>query len=263
MTTQKEGLMGNDKLKDAKEIIDAHFDGRGGPHSALAAANAIAEVPEAKKYWDRQALLTSLDPNSPSVQDRIAKNLGVPVRRKNRGILLGSAGAFAMAAGLFAFMWISPLGNDDGFTPRGPKEDSVSASVFAFNISTEKRALAGKSNIQASDELAFAYVNPQGTKHLFIYGVDDRNNVYWFHPAWTNLNQPPSAISISSSSQVKELEEAIGHEYIGSQVRLYSWFLEEPIDVVEAEKAIAAAGKKGIPEAKLISSVTVQRTHRP
>ncbi|MCP4498931.1 MAG: hypothetical protein GY822_03065 [Deltaproteobacteria bacterium] len=247
------------KLKDAKEIIDAHFSGRGGPHSALAAANAIAEVPEAKKYWDRQALFSSLDPQAASAKERVAMSLGVPATPKKRGFVWGGVGAFAMAAGLFAFVLISPNTDDDGFTARGPETGVISSAVFAFNISKEKEALERKSSIHSSDELAFAYMNPQGQKHLLVYGVDDKMNIYWFHPAWTNYNKPPAAIAVESSTQIRELQEAIGHEYIGRQLKLYSWFQEAPISVVEAEKAIAKAGANGVPAASLISSVTIQR----
>ena len=47
--------------------------------------------------------------------------------------------------------------------------------------------------MSAGDELAFAYRNPTGFTRLMMFGVDDRGDIYWFHPAWTDATQDPVA----------------------------------------------------------------------
>jgi len=245
-------------LKDAKRIIDAHFEGRGGPHSAEAARKAIAEVPAAQAHYEKRALLAELDPKGMGAQDRIAASLGIPTSSPtpSKTPWFAGVGAFAMAAGLFAVLMTQPT--DDGFVARGSGDaGEVQATVIAYNLSKNKKALAASDVMGKDDELAFAYVNPQGQKHLMVFAVDEKKNVYWFHPAWTDPDARPSAIAVEQTTQQHELKEAVAHDYQGGKLQVFAYFSDEPHDVVEVESWVGKGDLLKRPGVTQLSAVQV------
>jgi hypothetical protein len=215
-----------------RALIDSHFRGSIAPGDERRMRTHVTDCDACKVHYRKRQILAQLDPEAPSPEDRIAKALfATPARRRVPWPLI--AGIVAAAAILLLF--VRP--KDDGFTPRGSVTSLPAEGIGVYRV--QDHALVSTTNsLRADDELAFSYENPQHKPYLMIFGVDEGGRVYWFYPAWTNESENPSAVKTDPGAVTRRLPEAIKHPFAGSKLTIHGLFLDEPLTVREAEKAL-------------------------
>jgi hypothetical protein len=213
-------------------LVDLHFSLRISPAEERELRSHLERCDVCRERYQRQLLVARLDPTAAPAEDRLARALGLPHRSARRPWLTLIAAAVAAAAAL-AF-WPRP---DADFAARGAAASLPAVVVYRVDASGASRP-AGQS-IAPSDELAFAYRNPQGRKFMMIFGVDEHGHVYWYHPAWTDPSRDPIAVPIQTATDPIEMQEAISHRLDGRQLTLHALLLDEALGVRELEDRIA------------------------
>ena len=213
-------------------LVDLHFSLRIAPEGERALRAHLGGCDACRGRYRRQLLLARLDPGAASAQERLGRGLGLrsPARRRHWLALIG---ATAAAAAALAF-W--PRADAD-FTPRGTPASLPAVVVYRIDGGGSAQP-AGRA-IAPSDELAFAYRNPQGRKFILVFGVDEHQHVYWYHPAWTDAAQDPAAVPIRAGADLTELSEAIAHPIDGTRLTIRAVLLDRPVRVREVEDRLA------------------------
>jgi hypothetical protein len=78
-----------------------------------------------------------------------------------------------------------------------------------------------------------------------IFGLDDRKNVYWFYPAWTNPADDPVAIPIETDGERHELPDAVRQPMSG-RVEIHALFVDEPLSVKDVESSLRGDAAKSL-----------------
>lgn len=230
-----------------KAAIDRHFAGRGDPQGFALITDAMASDPAARRYFERAQLLAEIDPDATGAKDRLAAALGFrPEAAKKRASAWSWLPAVGVAAAAAAALLVvvMPGGEspeaDDGFRARGSGRVSASltAGVSVYRIAPGQEPTEVREKIRSSDELAFAYTNPDGHSHLMVWGVDEAGAVYWYHPAWTDPAANPRAVPARGGGEVHELKEAIAHDFSGKRVTLFALFTDAQPSVRDVEEAL-------------------------
>ncbi len=236
-----------------QHLVDRHF----------ALAIAVAEECALREHlpqcaicsarYDRQLLLSKLDPAAPSAQQRLGRGLGLMPRPVATGRWVVSSLAFAASLAIAVSVWRVSADPSDGFAARGPSTE-VGLTVWR---SFEGGLVRIDPSIRADDELAFSYLNRSGKKHLLVFGVDEHRHIYWYHPAWVRQQDNPSAIAIEAGNQPHVLAEAIRHPLDGRSLTLYGVFTDRALTVTEVESIVELGSELVIPQA-IIQSRTVE-----
>ena len=100
-------------------------------------------------------------------------------------------------------------------------------------------------SMRNGDELAFAYTNPAARRYVAIFGVDDHQRVYWFHPAWREGAPAPAALPAAAGPGPFELPEAIRHAIDGRRLAIHALFADRAVGVEEIEAAVRS-GASGV-----------------
>jgi hypothetical protein len=215
-----------------RKHVEQHFSGRISPEKELALREHLPGCEDCRKYYERSLAASRLDPKGMSFQTRLARGLGL---RRRRGPIYATAALAVAAAAVLVLCMVQPAGNS-GFTSRGAGEGRPQLLVYRFEPGGPPAPVAGE--ISAADELAFAYENTAGKKRLLVFGVDEQENIYWYHPAWTSDSDNPRAVPIESGRGVHELPEAVAHQIKGSSLRIYAVFTDEALSVRQAEERV-------------------------
>ena len=99
--------------------------------------------------------------------------------------------------------------------------------------------------IRATDEVAFAYRNPSGKRRLLVFAVDEHGHVFWYHPGWSDPNESPSAVAISSVPGLHELPAAISQRYDGRRLSFHALFTDQDLTVRQVEATLAERSLAG------------------
>ena len=196
-----------------------------------------------RAYYERHLVLEQLDPRALGSEERIARALGFARGGRARFNWRLAVPVFASAAAVLLVVTLAgrtaPWGSPDGFVARGGGEN-VGARLEVYRIQREQQPapLGDRAAIAAHDELAFAYQNPRGKPWLLVFGVDEHDNVYWYHPAWLRADEDPRAVAIAAGAAVHELPEAVSHELRGDTLRVYGVFTEHPMTVRQVESLL-------------------------
>lgn len=217
--------------RDIQKAIDIHFKGRGTPQNHALIMEHLPDCPDCHQYFKKRMFLAEMIPGAPTQQERIGATVGLSAPRAPRAMGFSAfVSAAAMAAGVF-LVWPTTQSSDDGFQSRGNKDRVVapveSQEVFAYVASDGAENALVKKEIRHSDELIFSYRNNSSASHLMVYGVDEQKNVYWYHPAWVDAADNPSAVPIAQSEKVIALPLAVAHAYQGANLQLFALFLNE------------------------------------
>jgi hypothetical protein len=114
----------------------------------------------------------------------------------------------------------------------------IQPSLEIFRVDPSEPIAPG-GHIRRDDELAFAYANPTGFRHLLVFGVDERKHVYWYHPAWTDPAGDPRAVDVPRALAPTELPEAIRHSLEGRELVVHAIFLDDDLSVRGVEECVA------------------------
>jgi len=241
-------------------LVLAHFAGEISVRGERTLREHLPRCAACRRYYDQQLLLSELDPQAWTAEERLAHGLGLSVRplsakRVELGLVLSTIALAAAVLLLPRFALhhgtIPAAPAVEGFTPRGSAlVESPSLSVYRLRAG-EAPSLV-RDRLAKTDELAFAYVNPPGFEHLLVFGVDEHRHVYWYHPAWTNAAENPAAIAIQSGAELQELPEAVRQDLDGSSLRIVALFTHARLSVQEVEREIARRAARGAPLTELV-----------
>jgi hypothetical protein len=210
-----------------------------------------------RSLYERHLMLSQLDPQALSAEQRIARGLGLrmPANRRRYYWSMGLALPLAVAACLALLSTTASehaggvaAGSD--FAARGSEQrGGLRAPAFwTYRVNADGAPELIGHTIGAHDELAFAYANPTGEPYLMIFGVDEHRHVYWFHPSWPTGQPAPAAIHAISGSGPHELSEAIRHALNGRQLTVYALLCERPITATTIESWAAKAQNLADPQ---------------
>jgi len=80
-----------------------------------------------------------------------------------------------------------------------------------------------------------------GKARLLVYGVDEHQHVYWYHPAWPPSAAPPVPLVDAAGVGPHELPEAIRHPLDGRRLQIVALLFDRPLSVDEVERALLGA----------------------
>jgi hypothetical protein len=236
-----------------RKSISTHFAGRASPAAEATMRAHLPSCGDCRDFYRRHHLLAQLDPGAPAAEERIARGLGFRprakpwLRRWQQAFAVPLAATAVAAAVIVVAMPKSPLGErravDSTPAARGPDTASAHAPRlliyrFAANAAGARGPDLVDGAMHAGDELAFAYTNPGARPYLAIFGVDEHQRVYWFHPAWLDRAAPPRAVPAVAGPGPHELPEAIRHVVAGRRLTIYAAFGKQPLDVTQIEAAV-------------------------
>jgi hypothetical protein len=235
----------NSEHDELRALVDQHFT-VGLPAELEARLRAhLPGCASCRAAYEAYQIAERLDPAAPPARERLARSLGLgPQARRPTRLSTWTATALATAgAATLLFIVAGPL-RGGGPTPvaRGGRIDAAGPlDVAAFRIRGGQSTPIAHT-VSPDDELAFAYRNEVGKAFLMIFAVDGDGRVLWYHPAWTDPADNPTAVPITTQVGFKELPEAIRQPLRGPRLVLYSLFMDQPLDVRTVEARIAAGG---------------------
>lgn len=233
-----------------RRLIDRHFAGRISADQERTLRQHLSGCAGCQDYYERHLLLSRVDPRGLDAKTRLGRGLGLqPAPRSSRTPWLTAAAATAAATAailLAVLLWL-PIQKPDGFAVRGVAPDQ--AQLLVYRVRPGMPAELVQDEIAATDELAFAYQNGAKKKWLLVFGVDEQDTVYWYHPGWKDASSNPSAVPVEQSVEPVELPEAIQHSLRGSQLLIHAIFADRRLSVRQIEAMLKRPGKLSIPSA--------------
>jgi hypothetical protein len=226
-------------------LVDRHFALRISPREERALREHLTGCQACAARYERHLALESLNPSAANGKNRLAVGLGLEARRASRAIpVLAAIAACALLAGIIL------LRPSDGNVAHYSARGDTASRLFIYRVPEGGAPTPIADRIARSDELAFAYENGAGRRHLLVFAVDEHRHVYWYHPAWDEAARDPVAVAISTAAGVHELPEAIGHAYDGSELTVHALFTDEALSVRTVERWISTA-EPGAPFPKI------------
>jgi hypothetical protein len=217
--------------------VDEHFARKLKPSAERALREHLPGCGSCKSLYERHLLLRQLDPKAAmDAQARLGQALGLmrPPLPVGRAVtVLGVAAVLAWS--VFVTQPFPGADAAEGFTARGGSAASSSEALRVYRVRPGMAAEPVQQELRSGDELAFAYQNPRGRKWLLIYGVDEHQRVYWFHPSWSNPDTDPAAVQAFGGAALHELPEAISHSFAGERLVLHGVLADERLTVKQAE----------------------------
>jgi hypothetical protein len=128
---------------------------------------------------------------------------------------------------------------------RAPATGAVRPELRVFRVRAGAVARAD-GRLAGSDELAFAYRNGGGKRHLFVFGVDEHRHIFWYSPAWTTATERPAAPVIARDGDLHEIERAVRHRHDGARLDIHALFTDRAWEVRELDELVARA-PRGVP----------------
>jgi hypothetical protein len=236
--------------EQSRRAIDAHFAGRASPRSEATMRAHLISCAACKERYARHVVWSRFVPAAPSARDRIARGLGIELRRPGARLplLAGLAVpvAVALALVLLPVRFVedrAPAESGGRFRARSalvtPSQPAPSIWIYRFAADGSPQRVGA--NITRSDELAFAYANPAQKPFLMIFAVDEHRHVYWFHPAWPAGQPPPASVAARAGPGPHELPEAVRHDLDGRALTLFALFSDRAVAAAEIEALVRVA----------------------
>ena len=220
-----------------RKLIDRHFALDGRPDDEAALRAHLPGCESCRAHYDRHLVLARLDPAAPSAEDRLAAGLGFP-RRRPFPLALTLTTATLAAAGVLFFAGRGRQATDQEFAARGtPAGAAPALSIYCTSCAAKPVPL--RDAIPATAGLAFAYRNPEGKKRLMVLAVDDRKQVYWYHP---DPVRNPVSVPIEPTEASRELPEEISHTFAGETLTILGLFSDQELFSGQVESLVDATG---------------------
>jgi hypothetical protein len=259
-------VIGNAAVRCAqRRLIDRHFAARITPRDELALRAHLPGCDACRSRYERQLLYADLVPGRPRMAERLAIGLGVgppPAAPASRHLPSRRSWALAAAtaAACVALVVSSRVGRapDSEFGARGPAPSAAGPALEIYRVTEGGASKPSEGWMSARGELVFAYRNPTGFARLMVFGVDDRGDIYWFHPAWTEAGQDPAAVAVVAGEGPFELPEAIHHDVRGSRLRIVALFTNTAISVRAVEEEWRSARLAPAGSVRLETSLEVR-----
>jgi hypothetical protein len=245
-------------LPAGPSLVDAHFAGSISPARERELRSHLPGCESCRDYYERHMLLSSLDPQARSSEDRLAMGLGIaPPIRSSRAVPV----AMLLCAAAALLLAVVPLRSKraDDFLARGSVTTTIEPKLLVYRIAPGQIPETLGRTMRSSDELAFAYANPGSYEKLMIFAVDEHRHVYWYHPEWSNQADDPHAIPIIPGAEVHEIPSAVSHAFDGSDLTLFAVFTNEDWSVRRIEQMVQRA--KSVDDLLPVKSGVVKKIH--
>ncbi len=221
-------------------LVARHFEGKIDPADERVLREHLPGCESCTRLYGRQLVLARLDPSAPRAVERLGRGLGIARRPRTWLPYLG----LVSAALTIALVVLTPLHrsarvDDRAYAPRGSAADVAQLRVYRLHEGAPAELISGV--VHAADELAFAYANPAGRKHLLVFAIDEADKIYWYVPAWTDPASEPRSLAIAAGSNFNEVSDAVTHELTGKHLTVHALFTDESYSVREIESMLALA----------------------
>jgi hypothetical protein len=138
-----------------------------------------------------------------------------------------------------------PDAGDGEFRPKSAGElagdREVGLEVYLLHAADgEPRRLVG-GRLPRGAGLLFAYRNESARRHLMIFAVDGRGEVYWFYPAHERAGSDPRSIEIASGTGAVELPDVVEHDLAPGPIAIYALFTARAQSVSAIEAVVGSA----------------------
>ena len=233
-----------------RRLVDRHFAARITPGDESALRAHLPGCDPCRARYERHLLREQLVYGRTRMAERLAVGLGVgpapaapawhPARPRRSWMFATATAAACLALLVHARIGRAPRGEyaeRAEFAARGPAPAALGPALEIYRVTEHGSPEASEGWMSARGELAFAYRNRTGFSRLMVFGVDDRGDIYWFHPAWTDALQDPTAVPVAAGEGPFELPEAIHHDVRGSRLRVVALFTNAPVPVRAVEQA--------------------------
>jgi hypothetical protein len=227
-------------------LVDAHFAGRIVPEQERTMRAHLFECQDCRARYERHLLLDELDPRARGAKERLAIGLGLQRRSPAAQPATSTWGLVVVAMACCALLLLpaklhaphEAIPAEFAARGSGLPFASETPSLQIYRLRGQRAPELVRDVIAPDDELAFAYTNPSTSafEYMLIFGTDENGRVYWYHPAWTDPHDDPSAIPIVPGSQLHELSEAVRHPLMGRELSLLAVFSHDRITVQEVER---------------------------
>jgi hypothetical protein len=226
------------------KLVDGHFAGRIAPRSERRLRHHLDLCEGCRVHYGRWLALAEIDRTVPSRKARLAVGLGLrrPLR-PSRAPALGLA-LVAALAGVTAVV-------ASGHTPPGPlsllaptipaPSSEAEFAVYSVGRDGARAALLHTDEeIAPNQSLGFAYAKAAGTKHLMIFGVDERRRMVWYRPGVVESSESLPLLPITHGELLHELSEAFTQTLEEGTLQLFAVFTNrEDLRLSEVETAVA------------------------
>jgi hypothetical protein len=219
-----------------RRLVDRHFAGRASPADERAMRDHLAGCAACRHHYDRHVRLALVDPAALPYRERMRRGLGLPApaRRQVRAALWVPA----LALGALVLVLGGRLVRRPEIGARGA---APSSQLLAYTIAGDGSSRPLGPTLAADDRLAFAYANPGHKRRLYVFAVDGRGDVRWYHPAWTDAREDPIGIAIADDDRIHEIPEAVRQPLAEGPLSLVGVFADDARTVKEVERLVAAA----------------------
>jgi len=235
--------------------VDAHFKGALHPGDEHRMRAHLPDCPACRAYYDKRLTFEQIDPRALHTKARLERGLGLTPRGSSKGLFVGVPAIFAMAG--LAFMLTVGSPSDQGYTARGgsPPSRALPSNELEIYRLQAGHAVRVDQAITTTDELAFAYRNGARKRRLLLFGANEKGQIQWYHPSWSDADENPVAVPITDDANTHELPEAIAQAVRGSSLRVTAWFVDDPVSVRDAE---ALFGQNKAPVGAIVVTKSVR-----
>jgi hypothetical protein len=217
-----------------RRLVDRHFELRLDAAGERRLREHLSDCAACRRYYERWQLFEKLDPAASDPQERLAFALGLrrSAMRRWRRPAWALPAALVAAAACVALLVMRPRPAPE-FQARGIVAEP---RISAYRVLPNGKSSVLGDSMRANDELAFAYDNTRRATRLMIFGVDDRQHVYWYFPAWVDPAKSPVAVSITVGRH--ELPEAVAQHLEVGTLTLYAVFTDKATTVRDVEGSL-------------------------
>jgi hypothetical protein len=228
------------------KLVDSHFSGRIAPSAERRLRRHLDDCVACRGHYERWLVLAQIDSAVPSHEERLAVGLGLrSPSQQIRARALGVALTAALAGlGVVLVSGHAPAGALKLFEPPIPAPSSE-AEFAVYRVGrdgAQSALLHAEAEIAPNQPLGFAYAKAAGTRHLMIFGVNERRRVVWYRPAVAESAENAPLLPISHGELLHELSDAFAQTLDEGTLRLFAVFTNrEDLRVSEVETAVATA----------------------
>lgn len=226
---------------DKRRLVIAHFEEGLDSGSERELRTHLERCDDCRRAYEGELLIERLDPKGSTPKARLGRALGIGPRRsrKRRVVAAAAAAAVLLAVGLARHL---DHAQPTGFQARGGTDSRPAPTLKVYHGHHGRKLHPARHALPKDGELAFAYSNPGDRPYLLVFGVDDAQRIYWYHPGWTDAAKNPRAITIEKGVALRELPSAIRHDYGGKKLTVVGLFSTRRLTVRQVEKTLRAAG---------------------
>jgi hypothetical protein len=223
----------------SQRAIAAHFAGTVAPAQESAMRAHLPTCAPCRRRYQRFLLSARLQRHPLPAEERIARGLGLPRRRRFAPLLLPALAA--AAAGLLLAVG-TPSPRSEPLAARGAPP---LPQLWVYRVQPPDQPRLAADTLDAGDELAFAYANPGSRAHLLVFGVDEHRHIYWYHPAWPEGGPAPEPRRAAAGVGPHELPDGVRHRLDGRHLEIGVLLSDRPVTILEVERALASGEEPG------------------